>query len=56
MASLVDPHHLPFGAIWEVYDQLDSWADHTQIIPMRVSLIPLDILLSILNQTTNQCR
>ncbi len=36
MASLVDPHHLPFGAIWEVYDQLDSWADHTQIIPMRV--------------------
>ncbi len=25
--SLVDPHHLPFGAIWEIYDQLDIWAD-----------------------------
>jgi len=35
MASLVDPHHLPFGAIWEIYDQLDTWADYTQISPMR---------------------
>ncbi len=29
--SLVDPHHLPFGAIWEIYDQLDQWADEIQI-------------------------
>tara|TARA_R110000782_G_scaffold17576_9_gene48984 strand:+ start:2303 stop:3883 length:1581 start_codon:yes stop_codon:yes gene_type:complete len=35
MASLVDPHHLPFGAIWEIYDQLDTWAEYTQITPMR---------------------
>ncbi|GJM05544.1 MAG: hypothetical protein DHS20C09_15400 [marine bacterium B5-7] len=35
MASLVDPHHLPFGAIWEIYDQLDTWAEYTQISPMR---------------------
>ena len=35
MASLVDPHHLPFGAIWEIYDQLDSWAEYTQIHPMQ---------------------
>jgi cyclic-di-GMP-binding protein len=35
MASLVDPHHLPFGAIWEIYDQLDTWAEYTQINPMR---------------------
>ncbi len=35
MASLVDPHHLPFGAIWEVYEQLDSWAEYTQIHPMQ---------------------
>jgi len=31
MASLVDPHHLPFGAIWEIYEQLDSWVEYTQI-------------------------
>jgi len=35
MASLVDPHHLPFGAIWEIYEQLDSWAEYTQIHPMQ---------------------
>ncbi len=35
MASLVDPHHLPFGAIWEIFEQLDSWAEYTQIHPMQ---------------------
>lgn len=35
MASLVDPHHLPFGAIWEIYDQLENWAEYTQIHPMQ---------------------
>ena len=35
MASLVDPHHLPFGAIWEVYEQLDNWAEYTQLHPMQ---------------------
>lgn len=35
MASLVDPHHLPFGAIWEIYEQLNSWAEYTQIEPIR---------------------
>ena len=35
MASLVDPHHLPFGAIWEIYEQLDSWAEYTQINPLQ---------------------
>lgn len=35
MASLVDPHHLPFGAIWEVYEQLDKWAEYTQIHPFQ---------------------
>ena len=35
MASLVDPHHLPFGAIWEIYEQLDNWAEYTQIHPMQ---------------------
>lgn len=31
MASLVDPHHLPFGAIWEIYEQLDSWVNLVSI-------------------------
>jgi cyclic-di-GMP-binding protein len=35
MASLVDPHHLPFGAIWEIYEQLNTWAEYTQIHPMQ---------------------
>jgi hypothetical protein len=35
MASLVDPHHLPFGAIWEIYEQLNSWVEYTQIHPMQ---------------------
>lgn len=35
MASLVDPHHLPFGAIWEIYEQLDNWVEYTQIHPMQ---------------------
>ena len=34
MASLVDPHHLPFGAIWEIYEQLDDWVDATELKSM----------------------
>jgi hypothetical protein len=28
LASLTDPHHLPFGAIWEIYEQLGAWSKH----------------------------
>jgi hypothetical protein len=31
MASLADPYHLPFGAIWEIHEQLDTWAEYSQI-------------------------
>jgi hypothetical protein len=31
MASLTDPHHLPFGAIWEIYEQLNEWSKHVTI-------------------------
>lgn len=31
LASLADPHHLPFGAIWEIYEQLQDWAEFTQL-------------------------
>ncbi len=31
MTSLVDPHHLPFGAIWEVYEQMKDWSQYTRL-------------------------
>lgn len=31
LAALVDPHRLPFGAIWEVYEQLRHWTCHVQL-------------------------
>ncbi len=27
LSALADPHHLPYGAIWEIYEQLNSWAN-----------------------------
>lgn len=32
MASLADPHHLPFGAIWEIYEQLSTWIQHVELL------------------------
>ena len=31
LASLADPYHLPFGAIWEIYNQLDTWAEYAEV-------------------------
>ncbi|MEX2524945.1 MAG: hypothetical protein WD750_08305 [Gammaproteobacteria bacterium] len=33
LATLADPYHLPFGAIWEIHEQLFSWTDLTSIRP-----------------------
>lgn len=33
LASLADPHHLPYGAIWEIYEQLSDWVRLIQITP-----------------------
>ena len=35
LATLVDPHRLPFGAIWEVYEQLRHWTRHVQLRPFE---------------------
>jgi hypothetical protein len=35
MTSMVDPHHLPFGAVWEIFEQLGSWAQHVEIAAFR---------------------
>ena len=35
LATLVDPHRLPFGAIWEVYEQLRHWTRYVQLRPFE---------------------
>lgn len=35
MTSLVDPHHLPFGAIWEIYEQMKEWSQHVRLQAMQ---------------------
>ncbi len=35
LTSLVDPYHLPFGAIWEIYLALMEWAEKTEIIDYK---------------------
>jgi hypothetical protein len=35
LATLVDPHRLPFGAIWEVYEQLRHWTAHARLKPFE---------------------
>ena len=35
LASLADPYHLPFGAIWEIFEQLGSWAELSEISAFR---------------------
>lgn len=31
LASIVDPYHLPFGAIWEIFILLRAWSERAQI-------------------------
>ena len=31
MAALADPNHLPFGAIWEIYEQLRTWTEFVHL-------------------------
>ncbi|MCI0399885.1 MAG: hypothetical protein L0Y67_08455 [Gammaproteobacteria bacterium] len=31
LAAVSEPHQLPYGAIWEIYDQLDQWAAETHL-------------------------
>ena len=35
LTSLVDPHSLPFGAIWEIFDQLDDWTGLVNLGKMK---------------------
>ena len=31
LASLLDPHQLPFGSIWEIFDQLKAWTEYANL-------------------------
>lgn len=33
--SLMDPHHLPQGAVWQIYEQLHDWAREIQLTAFR---------------------
>lgn len=35
LAEAVDPYRLPFGAIWEIYEQLDEWIERTRLQPFE---------------------
>lgn len=40
MAALSDPHHLPFGAIWEIYEQLGDWSKYVSAGPFAPGANP----------------
>lgn len=33
LSSMADPYHLPFGAIWEIFEQLHLWSAYAEIKP-----------------------
>ena len=35
LASMVDPYHLPFGAIWEIFIQLLDWGEQARLKPFE---------------------
>lgn len=36
LAALADPNHLPYGAIWEIYEQLNSWVSLVKIYRFKL--------------------
>jgi cyclic-di-GMP-binding protein len=52
MASLADPHHLPFGAIWEIFGQLQNWANSTQVRTFEIPAKPNGIFVVNLDSDT----
>ena len=35
LIALADPYHLPFGAIWEIYEQLHGWTNLAELKPLQ---------------------
>lgn len=35
LTEIVDPYHLPFGGIWEIYDQVDDWLEQSGLEPLH---------------------
>lgn len=36
LIAAMDPYHLPFGAVWEIYEQLDEWTQYAVLQPFTV--------------------
>lgn len=36
LTDLADPYHLPFGGIWEIYEQLADWAEYAELRPITI--------------------
>ena len=43
LSSMVDPYHLPFGAIWEIYIQLRTWSEQARIMAYEQTNDPAGI-------------
>jgi len=50
LISLTDPYHLPFGAIWRVFEQLEQWPDHAGISPFQAARKPSGLFVIVLNK------
>ena len=53
LASLADPYHLPFGAIWEIYEQLFTWAELSTIGKFSTPSEPASHFIMNLNSDTS---
>lgn len=40
LIAVADPYHLPFGAIWEIYEQLHLWNDLAELGSFQTTDIP----------------
>jgi hypothetical protein len=35
LTSLLDPHHEPYGAVWDVYELTERWAEAAELLPFK---------------------
>ncbi len=50
LVALADPYHLPFGAIWRIFEQLEQWPDQAQIQPFKAVHKPVGLFVIVLNK------
>jgi len=50
--ALADPHHLPSGAVWHIYEQLDAWVQSIAIKPLQEVKNPAGIFVIVRDSGT----